>query len=240
MSIEEVFDQNIFQFAIANIRHLNGVMQHIANRSTLLVYEFLDFQLALGRVDRNRYITAGNLDGDLVRRLRLFILRSLVFVSEPVMQCSHILQFVVSILTLTGIGIQHNVIIFYRDSLASRNSADLDDCGTGRCRFQSTVLDIRDNAVEVVLVVQRCIHIVNSVIVVHDDGIMHRIADVCNGLVCLFYNGGSDMFRRGSFGDDRDINLIGRNLYLAGIRHICHFGVIDKHGIGSIFHFITV
>ena len=235
MSIEEVFDQNIFQFAIANIRHLNGVMQHIANRSTLLVYEFLDFQLALGRVDRNRYITAGNLDGDLVRRLRLFILRSLVFVSEPVMQCSHILQFVVSILTLTGIGIQHNVIIFYRDSLASRNSADLDDCGTGRCRFQSTVLDIRDNAVEVVLVVQRRIHIVNSVIVVHDDGIMHRIADVCNGLVCLFYNGGSDMFRRGSFGDDRDINLIGRNLYLAGIRHICHFGVIDKHGIGSIF-----
>ena len=234
MTIEEIFDQNILQFAIADIGNLNGVIQRIANRSALLVYELLDFQLALRRVDRNRNITAGNLDGDLVRGLRLFVLRSLVFISEPVMQRSHILQFVVSILTLTSIRVQHNVIIFYRDSLASRDSADLNDCRTSRCRFQSAVLHVRDNAVEVVLVVQRCVHIVNSVIVVQDDGVMHRIADVRNSLVSLFYNGGADALRRGLFGNDGNINLVRGNRYLAGIGHICHFGIVDKHIVGSI------
>ena len=238
VSIEEVFNQNILQFAIADIRHLNGVMQHIANRSALLVNKLLDLQLALRRVDRNGNIIAGNLDDDLIRRLRLLVLRGLILISEPVMQRSHILQFVVSILTLTGIRVQHNVIIFYRDSLASRNSTDLDNCRTGRDRFQSAILHIRYNAAEVVLVVQRCVHIVDSVIVVQGDGVMHRITDVCNALVSLFYNGGTNTLRRGLFGNNGNINLIGGNRYLAGVGHISHLSGIDEHIVrGILVHY---
>ena len=230
MSIEEIFNTNIFQNAITNVGNRNSVVENVSDRGLCLIDRLRNLQFALRRINRSRHFAAGHLNGHFIGRDILFVFGNRLLICEPVMQSCNILQFVVRGGVLTGINSRNNVVILNLYALTSRNSTNIDLRRTGFSRFQLAANHIGDDAAEVVGIGQVRVDVINRIIVDEGNRVMNRITDLCDSLIGLLDDGRSLRFgcrlRR-----NRDQNFIGFEDNLAFVGGVGHVSLVDQRCI---------